>query len=83
MLTTGCGPNGDALSRTGVAVDGLGTGTQTAGLEATGIEETGIEATAAGAGGGAGKGGRELSAVHPIDNDRADTIDPSFTLNTP
>jgi hypothetical protein len=76
MLTNGCGPNGEVLSRTGVGVGGLGTGTQTAGVEATVLE-----ATSAGAGRGTGRGGRELSAVHPIDNNMAEIIGPSFTLS--
>ena len=46
-------------------------------LEATGVS-TDVEPT--GAGGGAGRGGRELSVVHPIDNNRADMTGPSFRL---
>jgi hypothetical protein len=53
---------------------------QTTAAEASGGKAAGVEATGAGAGGGIGRDGRELSAVQPIDNNRADTIGPSFTV---
>jgi hypothetical protein len=51
-------------------------------LDATtdGMREAGSGLDPTGAGGGAGSGGRELSAVQPIDSTRDAAIGPTFTL---